>query len=203
MKLTVVFDDKIIIKDGVIYEVDAEDWSLTQGNMHAVQWQDTSGHIEFNNGTVNQILSAESEVQLYSNFFDSMQAAYASRAVSLASIDQRYYVLGDLDRSTNTYASTAKDLATIQIEQVADIKREANRLLQKTDWYMIRYFELGPSNSDGAVPSAVSTYRQQIRAASHTYCTALLAASDFSAATSVADVSWPTEIDSNTYYLSE
>ena len=68
MKLTVVFDDKIIIKDGIIYHVDAEDWSLTQGNMHAVQWQDTSGHIEFNDGTVNQILSAESEVQLYSNF---------------------------------------------------------------------------------------------------------------------------------------
>ena len=201
MKLTVVFDDKIIAKDGVIYEVDAEDWSLTQGNMHAVQWQDTSGHIEFNDGTVNQILSAESEVQLYSNFFDSMQAAYASRAVSLASIDERYYVLGDLDRSTNTYASTAKDLATIQIEQVADIKREANRLLQKTDWYMIRYFELGPSNSDGAVPAAVSTYREQIRAASHSACQAILAAADFNAVVAVSAPAWPAEIDTNTYYL--
>jgi hypothetical protein len=131
MKLTVVFDDKIIIKDGIIYQVEAEDWSLTQGNMHAVQWQDTSGHIEFNDGTVNQILYAESEVQLYSNFFDSMQAAYASRDASLASIDERYYVLGDLDRSANTYASTAKDLATIQTEQVADIKRKLTDCFNK------------------------------------------------------------------------
>ena len=171
--------------------------------MHAIQWQDTSGHIEFNNGTVNQTLYAESEVQLYSNFFDSMQAAYASRAVSLASIDERYYVLGDLDRSTNTYASTAKDLATIQIEQVADIKREANRLLQKTDWYMIRYFELGPSNTDGAVPAAVSTYREQIRAASHSACQAILAAADFNAVVAVSAPAFPAELDTDTYYLSE
>ena len=201
MKLTVVFDDKVIIKDGIIYQVDAEDWSLTQGNMHAVQWQDTSGHIEFNDGTVNQILYAESEVQLYSNFFDSMQVAYASRDASLASIDERYYVLGGLNRSTNTYTSTAKDLTTIQTEQVADIKREANKLLQQTDWYVIRYYELGPLNPEGLVPVAVSTYRQQIRAASHSACQAILSAADFNAVVAVSAPAWPAVIDSNTYYL--
>jgi hypothetical protein len=38
---------------------------------------------------------------------------------------------------------------------------------------MIRYFELGPSNPEGLVPAAVSTYREQIRAASHSACQAL------------------------------
>ena len=202
MKLTVVFDDKVIAKDGTLYHVDAEDWTLTQGVMHAIQWDGSAGQIEYNNGSPNQILTAESQVDLYNNYFVALETAYASRAASLASIDQRYYVLGDLDRTTNTYASTEKNLATIQTQQIADIEGEANRLLQQTDWYIIRYYELGPSNPEGLVPSAVSTYRQQIRAASHAACQELLAASDFNTAVSATSPVWPAQIDSDTYYLS-
>ena len=198
MKLTVVFDDKVIIKDGIVYHVEAEDWSLTQGNMHAVQWQDTSGHIEFNDGTVNQILYAESEVQLYSNFFD----VYNARQVSKESIDSRYYTVGALNVITNTYAAVPKPLSTIQTEQIADIKREANRLLKQTDWYVIRYYELGPLNPEGLVPVAVSTYRQQIRAVSHSACQAILAAADFNAVVALSAPAWPARIDTDTYYLS-
>ena len=199
MKLTVVFDDRVIIKDGIIYHVESEDWSLTQGNMHAVQWQDTSGHIEFNDGTPNQILYAESEVQLFSDFFD----AYNARQVSKESIDSDYYTVGSLDVNTNTYEAVPKPLSTIQTEQVASIKRKANKLLQQTDWYVIRYYELGPSNPEGLVPVAVSTYRQQIRAVSHAACQALLAAEDFNAVVAVSDPVWPAEIDTDIYYLSE
>ena len=204
MKLTVIWQDKSIEKDGVFYYVDDEDWTLTDTNVSRVVWDDTAGRKMFSSGAVKkQYLTSESEVSTYSTFFDDYVVKVAARAANLASIDTRFYTVGALNHATNTYATTAKSLATIQTEQVAAIKKEANRLLAKTDWYMIRYFELGPSDSDGAVPAAVSTYRQQIRTASNTYCTSLLAAGDFSAATSVADVSWPTEIDSNTYYLSE
>jgi methionine synthase I (cobalamin-dependent) len=202
MKLVAIFEDQIIEKDDVAYKVDDEDWTLTQDNKRYVNWDGSKGAIAYTDNTISQKINNESELDVYVTFFTNLEAAYASREASLNSIDTKYYTVGSLNRTTNTYASTAKSLATIKTEQVAATKREANQLLRQTDWYMIRYFELGPSNPDGAVPAAVSTYREQIRAASHTYCTALLAAGDFSAATSVADVSWPTELDSNTYYLS-
>lgn len=203
MKLTVVFDDKVIIKDANIYYVDAEDWTLTQTNIHAVQWDETTGSIEFRNGTANQILTAESEVSTYSAFYDSLTATYAARTASFNSIDQRFYDIGDLNRSTNTYPTTAKTLSTIQTEQVAAIKREANRLLSSSDWYVTRYYELGPTDPDGAIPSAVTTYRQSVRTASHTACQAILAAADFNAVTSVATPTWPSPLNSDTYYLAE
>ena len=204
MKLTVTWQDKSIEKDGVVHYVDDEDWTLTDTNVSLVVWEDTAGRKMFSSGDViKQYLTAESEVSVYSTFFDAHAAKLAARQASYDSIDTRFYTIGALNRATNTYAFTPKSLSTIQTEQVAAIKKEANRLLAKTDWYVIRYFELGPSNVDGAVPAAVSAYRQQIRAASHTYCTSLLAAGDFNAAISVANVSWPAELDSNTYYLSE
>ena len=119
------------------------------------------------------------------------------------SIDTRFYTIGDLNRSTNTYATTAKSLSTIQTEQVAAIKREANRLLSSSDWYVIRYYELGPTDPDGAIPSAVTTYRQAVRSASHTACQAYLSAANFNAATSVSAPSWPTPLNADTYYLAE
>ena len=69
MKLTVVFDDKVIAKDGTLYHVESDDWTLTQGNLHAVQWNETAGHLEFKDSTVNQILTSESQVETYSSVF--------------------------------------------------------------------------------------------------------------------------------------
>jgi len=202
MKLIVVFEEQIIEKDGVCYKVDVEDWTLTQGNKRYINWDGSKGAIAYTDDTISQTIDNVSELDAYITFFVNLEAAYASREASLNSIDTRFFTVGDLNRTTNTYVSTPKSLATIKTEQVAATKRQANSLLGQTDWYMIRYFELGPSNTDGAVPAAVSTYREQIRAASHAYCTALLAANDFNAAISLGDVSWPAEIDTNTYYLS-
>jgi hypothetical protein len=196
MKLTVVFDDKIIAKDGVIYEVDAEDWSLTQGNMHAVQWQDTSGHLEFTDNTANQALTSESQVATYSTFFDN----YHARQISLNSIDQTYYTVGALDESTNTYAAVPKDLATLKAERIATVKTEANSRLKGLDWYIIRYLELGAANPSGAIPSAVTTYRAAVRSASNTACTAITNAADFNAVIALSEPSWPADLDATTYY---
>ena len=196
MKLTVIFADRTIFKDaGLHHAVDVEDWSLTQGNMHAIQWDGTAGHIEFTDGRGNQKLSDESEVSVYSAFFDALTAAYASREASFNSIDKRYYTVGDLNRTTNTYAAIAKPLATIQAEQVSITKSNANKLLAQTDWYVSRNQELGT-----AIPSDVSTYRAEVRSACNTTCTALLAASDFNAVIAVDEAAFPTELDSGAYY---
>ena len=197
MQLTVIFADRTIQKDGVVHHaVDVEDWSLTQGNMHAIQWHDTAGHIEFTDGsTGNQKLSNESQVSVYSAFFDALTAAYASREASLNSIDTRHYTVGDLNRTTNTYTAIAKSLATIQAEQVSITKNNANRLLAQTDWYVSRNQELGT-----AIPSDVSTYRSEVRSACNTTCAALLAASDFNAVIAVAEAAFPAPLDPDTYY---
>ena len=204
MKLTVIWQDKSIEKDGVIYYVDDEDWTLTDTNVSRVVWVDTAGRKMFSSGAVKkQYLTAESEVSAYSTFFDAHASKLAARQASYDSIDTRFYTIGDLNRVTNSYASTAKSLATIQTEQVAAIKREANRLLSSSDWYVLRYYELGPTDPDAAIPSAVTTYRQAVRTASHTACQAYLSAADFNAVTSVSAPTWPAPLDANTYYLAE
>ena len=199
MKLTVVFDDKLIAKDGTLYHVEPDDWTLTQGNLHAVQWNETAGHLEFKDDTVNQPLTSESQVAAYSTFFDN----YNARQISRNSIDLTYYTVGALDESTNTYAAVAKDLATLKAERIAAVKTEANFRLNRLDWYIIRYLELGAANPDGAIPSAVTTYRAAVRSASSTACTAITDAVDFNAVTALSEPSWPADLDATTYYLSD
>ena len=51
MRLTVVPSDKIIIKDGKEYNV--SDLSYIDSNIHAIQWYDDKGEIEYVDGTSN------------------------------------------------------------------------------------------------------------------------------------------------------
>ena len=51
MRLTVVPSDKIIIKDGKEYKV--TDLSYLDSNIHAIQWYDDKGEIEYVDGTPN------------------------------------------------------------------------------------------------------------------------------------------------------
>ena len=51
MRLTVVPSDKIIIKDGKEYKV--TDLSYLDSNIHAIQWYDDKGEIEYVDGTSN------------------------------------------------------------------------------------------------------------------------------------------------------
>ena len=63
MKLTLIPDGKIIGIDGTFYENVQQDLSWIPSNVHAVQWSDSSGEIEYNDGTPNQIIS---ELGIYS-----------------------------------------------------------------------------------------------------------------------------------------
>ena len=55
MKLTVITPDKVVIKDGEAYPI--EDLSYLDANIHAIQWQDTTGEIEYKDATPNLIIS--------------------------------------------------------------------------------------------------------------------------------------------------
>jgi hypothetical protein len=63
MKLTIIPDEKIIGIGGTFYENVQQDLSWIPSNVHAVQWSDSSGEIEYNDGTPNQIIS---ELGIYS-----------------------------------------------------------------------------------------------------------------------------------------
>jgi len=54
MRLTIVPSDKTIIIDQTAVTHIEQDMSWIPSNVRAVQWQDTHGHIEYNDGTLNQ-----------------------------------------------------------------------------------------------------------------------------------------------------
>ena len=51
MRLTVVPSDKVVIKDGKEYTV--SDLSYLDSNIHAIQWYDDKGEIEYVDDTAN------------------------------------------------------------------------------------------------------------------------------------------------------
>ena len=57
MKLTIVPDDKLIGIGGTFFGGIQQDLSWIPSNVHAVQWSDSSGEIEYNDGTPNEIIS--------------------------------------------------------------------------------------------------------------------------------------------------
>jgi hypothetical protein len=63
MKLTIIPDGKIIGIDGTFYRDVQQDLSWIPSNVHAVQWSDSSGEIEYNDGTPNEVIS---ELGIYS-----------------------------------------------------------------------------------------------------------------------------------------
>lgn len=57
MKITVIPEGKIIGIDGTFFRDIQQDLSWIPSNVHAVQWSDSSGEIEYNDGTPNEIIS--------------------------------------------------------------------------------------------------------------------------------------------------
>lgn len=52
MKLTIIPSDGAVYENGVCYS--HLSWEGTPSNVHALQWSDTTGWIEFNDGTPNE-----------------------------------------------------------------------------------------------------------------------------------------------------
>ena len=55
MRLTVIVDDLFVSKDGENYNV--SDLSFLHSNIHAIQWYDTTGEIEYKDGSENTTIT--------------------------------------------------------------------------------------------------------------------------------------------------
>ena len=53
MKVTIIPEDKFISVGGTGYLGISTDWSYIPSNVHAVQWDGSSGEVEYNNGSPN------------------------------------------------------------------------------------------------------------------------------------------------------
>tara|TARA_Y100001938_G_C8093182_1_gene436381 strand:+ start:1148 stop:1750 length:603 start_codon:yes stop_codon:yes gene_type:complete len=79
-------------------------------------------------------------------------------------VDSRFYHRGELsyevksDEVIGTYAQTALDNDDIKNRMIEQVKRQASRLLESTDWMAWREGEGGT-----AIPDDVKTYRTAIR----------------------------------------
>lgn len=121
MKLTIIPDGKIIGIDGTFYENVQQDLSWIPSNVHAVQWSDSSGEIEYNDGTPNQIISElgiysqaqtdyNNETQRVAAARDYWEELRTKRNQLLAETD--YLALSDVTLSTDmrTYRQALRDL---------------------------------------------------------------------------------------------
>lgn len=81
--------------------------------------------------------------------------------------DHYYYVQ---DNGDGTYTSTPKDLAECQTRDLNAVKVMANSLLAPTDWYVVRFADIGTP-----VPADVSAYRSEVRSFSGLNEAAILA----------------------------
>ena len=81
--------------------------------------------------------------------------------------DDRFYVVSG-PAVDGTYSATPRDLADLKTQYKLETKQQAFRLIQGTDWYVIRLLELGAAAA--AVPTTVSTFRADARSASDARC---------------------------------
>ncbi len=97
-------------------------------------------------------------------------------------VDSRFYMRGNLsyevkaDEVVGTYAQTAKDNDDLKNKMIEQVKRQASRQLENTDWMALRASEGGT-----AIPDAVKTYRTAIRKESNDKETEIKALSDLDA----------------------
>ncbi len=108
--LTIVKDDKWVKVDGVGLTLDAVD---LPANVHAVQWDGSTGHIEYNDGTDNETISSIDAYSTITNDHATLKAANdaadAEAATALAQ-EQNTYAYKRLYDETTRYASIGEQL---------------------------------------------------------------------------------------------
>ena len=85
MRLTVVPSDKIIIKDGKEYKV--TDLSYLDSNIHAIQWYDDKGEIEYVDGTSNLVIT---DITPYNQCVTDWEAAKTKEAEANVYTDEQW-----------------------------------------------------------------------------------------------------------------
>ena len=71
MKLTIILSDKLIGIDGQFVSITQQDLSWVPSNIHAVQWYNTWGEVEYTDGTFNEKIEElgifEQAIDVYNN----------------------------------------------------------------------------------------------------------------------------------------
>ena len=83
--------------------------------------------------------------------------------------DSRFYIVTGPDQNGN-YTKTDRDLTQLKLNFVKREKTESYRLLASTDWYVLRFIDLGFMDPNGAIPMAIKTYRTNVRTVGNERC---------------------------------
>ncbi len=79
--LTIIKEDKSVTRDGYGCVLDTMD---LPSNVHAIQWDGSSGWIEYNDGTANETIDSISAYSTITDDFDTKKAAEEAAATSAA-----------------------------------------------------------------------------------------------------------------------
>ena len=129
--------------------------------------------------TINDIQYPKNIFQLWSN---EELKAIDLLPYSENTVDNRFYIRGNLsyevkaDEVVGTYAQTAKDNDDLKNKMIEQVKRQASRHLETTDWMAIR-----ASEGWSAIPENVKSFRSKIREESNSKETEIKDLSDFDA----------------------
>ena len=134
MKLTIIPSDKYIGIGSTGYVGINTDWSWIADNIHAVQWNDTYGEVEYNDGTSNVAITT---IGIYEPAI--MHHEHETKRINLA--QQKI----EDDRENNT------DWAKV-------LRKWRNIYLEDSDWIVAKSSEEGV-----AVPTEWKTYRKALR----------------------------------------
>jgi len=126
MRVTIIRDDSVIGVDGVFRRVDL---SALTANIRAVQWNGTSGHIEYDD-TANTLLTSIAEFQ---QFVDLWKAAASEQIASLpgSSPDQMKAVA--VARINTAYQSAVRELTAVYPEE--EVKSWALQEAEAKAWF--------------------------------------------------------------------
>ena len=115
--------------------------------------------------------------------------------------DGRFYIVTG-PSSNGSYTSTPRDLDEVKAVFIQAEKQKAFSELRSTDWYVLRFIDMGFTDPAGAIPEAIKTYRNDVREISNKRC------QEIYATTSIAELEtlingdtmtvMPT-LDTNTY----
>lgn len=108
--LTIVKDDKFVSIDGVGLNLDAVD---LPANVHAIQWDGSTGHIEYNDGTANETISSIDAYSTITNDHATKKAANETAATEAANAQtalEATHGWKRLNDETTKYASIGEQL---------------------------------------------------------------------------------------------
>ena len=124
--------------------------------------------------------SAEDKEHWGVTWQDDPDTSYDNRFYSAKDVPRSLTDINEVDEDGDAVIdpTTGEQMVTLGLKSIwiAKTKTTANSLLASTDWYVTR-----KSESDVAIPSAISTYRSAVRTASGTIETAINGCADLDA----------------------